>query len=146
MIAELKRISDIPVWLVGTSMGTVSAANAAARLKEGGPNGLVLTSTVTKESRQVSETVNHVRLKDIRVPTLIVHHRQDDCVLTPYELAVALIRSLIQSPKKELLAFSGGDLSVSDLCGEKSFHGFLGLDAEVITAITSWIKTVHGSR
>jgi len=71
-------------------MGTVSAANAAARLKEGGPNGLVLTSTVTKESKQVSETVNHVRLKDIRVPTLIVHHRQDDCVLTPYELAVAL--------------------------------------------------------
>ena len=146
MIAELKRISDIPVWLIGTSMGTVSAVNAAVRLKEGGPNGLVLTSTVTKESRQVSETVNHVRLKDIRVPTLIVHHRQDDCVSTPYELAVALIRSLTQSPKKELLAFSGGDLSVSDPCGEKSFHGFLGLDAEVITAITSWIKTVHGSR
>ena len=146
VIAELKKISDIPVWLIGTSMGTISAANAAARLKEGGSDGLVLTSTVTKESRQVSETVNNVRLKDIRVPTLIVHHKQDDCVVTPYELAVALMRSLAQSSNKELLTFSGGNLSVSDPCGEVSSHGFLGLDAEVIAAITSWIKAVHGSR
>jgi hypothetical protein len=36
------------VWLVGTSMGTVSATSAAARLAgAGGPDGLVLTSTVT---------------------------------------------------------------------------------------------------
>ncbi len=146
VVAELKKISDIPVWLIGTSMGTISAANAAARLKGGGPDGLVLTSTVTKESRQVSETVNNVRLKDIRVPTLIVQHKQDECVLTPYELAVALMRSLTQSPKKELLTFNGGDLSVSDPCEAMSYHGFLGLDAEVVAAITSWIKAVHGSR
>jgi len=146
VIAELRRVSDIPVWLIGASMGTVSAANAAARLKEGGPNGLVLTSTVTKESRQVSETVNNVRLKDIRVPTLIVHHRQDDCVLTPYELAVALMRNLTQAPKKELITFTGGDSSVSDPCEAVSFHGFLGLDAEVVTAITSWIRAVFVSR
>lgn len=146
VVAELKKISDIPVWLIGISMGTVSSANAAACLKEAGPNGLVLTSTVTKESRQVSKTVNHVRLKDIRVSTLMIHHNQDDCVSTPYELAIALMRGLTQSPKKELLAFSGGDFSVSDPCGENSFHGFLGLDAEVVAAITSWIKAVHGSK
>jgi alpha-beta hydrolase superfamily lysophospholipase len=52
VILELKRIMDIPVWLIGTSMGTVSATNAAARLNEGGPDGLVLTSTITKESRR----------------------------------------------------------------------------------------------
>jgi pimeloyl-ACP methyl ester carboxylesterase len=140
VIAKLKRIADTPVWLIGTSMGTVSAANATARLKEGGPDGLVLTSTVTKESRQVGETVNAVRLQDIRVPTLVVHHKKDDCVITPYELAVALTRSLTHAPKKELLAFSGGDLSVSDPCEPKSYHGFMGLDAEVVTAIASWIK------
>ena len=146
VIFELKRIMDIPVWLIGTSMGTVSAANAAARLKEGGPDGLVLTSTVTKESRQISETVNSVRLKDIRVPTLVVHHKQDGCVVTPYELAVALMRSLTQTPKKELLTFVGGDLSVSDPCEAMSYHGFLGLDVEVVVAIASWIKVIHGSK
>jgi predicted alpha/beta-hydrolase family hydrolase len=140
VIAELKKVADTPVWLIGTSMGTVSAANAAARLKQGGPDGLVLTSSVTKESRQVGETVNAVRLKDIRVPTLVVHHRRDDCAVTPYELAVALTRSLTHAPKKELLAFSGGDFSISDPCEARSYHGFMGLDAEVVTAVASWIK------
>jgi len=140
VIAKLKDIAHVPVWLVGTSMGTVSAANAAARLKVGGPDGLVLTSTVMKETRQVTETVNNVRLEDIRVPTLVVHHKQDSCVVTPYELARSLMRSLTQAPKKELLTFEGGDLSVLDPCEPMSHHGFLGLDGEVVTAIASWIK------
>jgi len=143
VIAEFKKFTDKPVWLIGTSMGTVSAANAAARLKQDGPNGLVLTSTVTKESRQVTETINVVRLKDIRVPTLVVHHKQDGCVVTPYELAVALMRSLTHAPKKELLAFSGGGVSVLDPCEGASSHGFLGLDAEVVAAIAGWIKSVE---
>jgi hypothetical protein len=46
--------------------------------------------------------------------------------------------------KKELLAFSGGDLSVTDPCEAMSYHGFLGLDAEVVTAIASWIKGTQG--
>ena len=142
VIAALKKIVDVPVWLVGTSMGTVSAANAAARLKKGGPDGLVLTSAIVKESRQVAETVNSVRLKDIRVPTLVVHHKQDGCAITPYELAAALMRSMSQSQRKELLTFDGGDLSVLDPCEATSYHGFFGLDAEVVTAIVSWIKSV----
>jgi predicted alpha/beta-hydrolase family hydrolase len=144
VIAELKKIADVPVWLVGMSMGTVSAANAAARLKGGGPDGLVLTSTIMRESKQVSETVNSVRLKDIRVPTLLVHHKRDACWETPYEYAVDLMKRLTGVLKKELLAFSGGDLSVTDPCEAMSYHGFLGLDAEVVTAIASWIKGTQG--
>jgi len=140
VITKLKELAHLPVWLIGTSMGTVSAANAAARLKAGGPDGLVLTSAVMKETRQVSETVNNVRLKDIRVPTLVVHHEQDGCVTTPYELTPSLMRSLIQAPKKELLTFEGGPPSVFDPCEPMSHHGFLGLDGEVVIAIASWIK------
>jgi hypothetical protein len=72
----------------------------------------------------------------------VVHHKKDDCVITPYELVVALMRSLTHAPKKELLTFSGGDLSVLDPCEATSYHGFFGLDAEVVTAISSWIKAV----
>src|SRR5262249_55139885 len=44
LIAALRgRAPGVPVWVIGTSMGTVSAANAAARLREGGPDGVVLT-------------------------------------------------------------------------------------------------------
>ena len=42
VIARLRHDDPVPVWLVGTSMGTVSAASAAARLGRDGPDGLVL--------------------------------------------------------------------------------------------------------
>ncbi len=146
VIAELKKIAGVPIWLVGTSMGTVSAANAAVRLKDGGPDGIVFTSSITKESRVVTETLNSVSLKDIRVPTLVVHHKQDECVVAPYELAVALMKSLSRASQKKLLTFTGGDHSILDPCEAMSYHGFLGLDAEGVAAIVSWIKTVQGSR
>lgn len=79
VIAALKQEAPVPVWLVGTSMGTVSAANGAARLTTGAPDGLVLTSTVTRVGRQRIETVGDVRLDAVRVPTLIVHHKNDAC-------------------------------------------------------------------
>src|SRR5215475_6449823 len=43
--AYLKKEADVPVWLVGTSMGTFSAARAAIAGK--GIDGLVLTSSIT---------------------------------------------------------------------------------------------------
>lgn len=94
------------------------------------------------EKGQVSESVNRVRLKDIRVPTLLVHHKRDDCGVTPYEYAVDLMKSLKHVPKCDLLTFEGGDLPRSDPCEALSYHGFLGLDAEVVAAISSWIKDV----
>ena len=51
--AFLKAKYDMPVFLVGTSMGTISAANAAARQKEGIYAGVVLTSSVTGTSRKI---------------------------------------------------------------------------------------------
>ena len=36
----------LPVWLVGTSRGSTSVANAAANIKVGGPDGVVLTASV----------------------------------------------------------------------------------------------------
>ena len=73
LIAFVKQRASVPVWLVGTSMGTVSAANAAARLPQG-VEGLVLTSSVTRASRRERESLKDVNLKDIALPTLFVHN------------------------------------------------------------------------
>ncbi len=86
VIAALRALAPAPVWLVGTSMGTLSAASAAARLgpaASGGPDGIVLTSPVTLGSRRSGESRRSVRLEDIRVPTLIVTHRDDTCRVSP---------------------------------------------------------------
>ena len=52
VIAWLRQETKLPVWLVGTSRGTQSAASAAARLaRPEGPNGIVLTSTILVDKR-----------------------------------------------------------------------------------------------
>jgi hypothetical protein len=140
VIEALRAEASVPVWLVGTSMGTVSAANAAARLAvAGGPDGLVLTSTVTRRGRERPETVGDVRLQDIRVPALVVHHRDDACRGTPYADTPALLRDLAGAPRRELLSFTGGDPPRSGPCEARAAHGYVGLDAEVVTAIATWI-------
>jgi pimeloyl-ACP methyl ester carboxylesterase len=142
VMAALRAEAARPVWLIGTSMGTVSAANAAARLASaGGPDGLVLTSTVTRQGRERPESVGDVRLRDIRVPTLIVHHRDDACRSTPYADAPSLLRDLTAAPRRELLTFSGGDAPQSGPCEARAAHGYFGLDAAVVDAIASWITT-----
>jgi predicted alpha/beta-hydrolase family hydrolase len=139
VIAALRAEAAVPVWLVGTSMGTVSAANAAGRLTTGGPDGLVLTSTVTRPGRERPESVGDVRLKDIRVPALVVHHRDDACRATPYRDTVALLGDLSATPRRELLTFEGGASPRSGPCEPRAAHGFFGLDAEVVAAIARWI-------
>ena len=96
VIEALRRLSPTPVWLVGTSMGTVSAANAAARLAGGpaAPDGLVLTSSVTRPSRRERESLSDVRLGAVAVPTLIVHHKDDACPVTPHRDAAGLAKEL----------------------------------------------------
>ena len=139
VIAALRQEAKVPVWLIGTSMGTVSAANGAARLTAGGPDGIVLTSTVTRVSRERIETVGDVHLAEIRVPTLVVHHKNDACKATPYADSPSLLRDLKQAPKRELLAFDGGESPRSGPCEAFAAHGYVGLDAEVVTAIVGWI-------
>src|SRR5262249_32747511 len=109
LIAVLRQEAAVPVWLVGTSMGTGSAASVAARLGSGGPDGVVLTSTVTRVGRERIETVGDVKLEEIRVPTLVVHHKNDACRSTPYADIPSLLRDLEHAPRHELLTFSGGD-------------------------------------
>jgi acetyl esterase/lipase len=53
VIAWLRKEAEVPVWLVGTSRGTQSAAFIATELAlpDGGPDGLVLTSTILTDNK-----------------------------------------------------------------------------------------------
>jgi alpha-beta hydrolase superfamily lysophospholipase len=84
VIGALRAEAPVPVWLVGTSMGSVSAASVAARLAEGGPDGVVLTSSVMGASRDMGESLQDVALDRIRVPVRMVHHRDDACRASRY--------------------------------------------------------------
>lgn len=139
-IAAVRDLARAPVWLVGTSMGTLSAANGAARIDDGGPDGIVLTSSVTATSRASYETVMHGGLEDIRVPVLVVHHKDDTCQSSPYSGAEAIVKALKRAPAKELLTFEGGSPAISAPCEAKAPHGYLGIEPRVVSAIAAWIR------
>ncbi len=143
MIATLRAIAPAPVWLIGTSMGTVSAANGAARLRDGGPDGLVLTSTITRWNKNQGESVGDVKLKDVHVPTLVVHHREDACPFTPFADIPGVLRDLSRAPRRELITFEGGEPPQSAPCDARAAHGYLGLDEQVVKAIADWIAAAR---
>jgi pimeloyl-ACP methyl ester carboxylesterase len=139
VIAYLRKASNVPVWLIGTSRGTISAANAASRLKEGGADGLVLTATVFEQSGG-GGTITDVDLGSITVPTLFVHHKKDRCFVTPYGAVAPHMENLKNAPKVEHMAFEGGLPDEDDPCRAMSSHGFYGIEDEVVRAIGNWIK------
>jgi pimeloyl-ACP methyl ester carboxylesterase len=143
LIVALRAETPVPVWLVGTSMGSVSAASAAARLDEGGPDGVVLTSSVMGSSREMGESLQDVALERIRVPVLMVHHRDDACRASRYADTSWAMRRLSAAPRKELLTFSGGDAPQSDACEPLAPHGYFGIEERVVEAIVAWITAAR---
>ncbi len=139
-IGALRAAIGAPVWLVGTSMGTVSVANAGARLQEGGADGLVLTSSVTVPTKRSAESVLSVDLKAITVPVLVVRHDQDGCDASPPWNAPRILNRLEHSPRKELIGFSGGSPPQSGPCEPFAQHGYLGIEQRVVGAIAAWIR------
>jgi len=139
VIAWLKQQANIPVWLVGTSRGTQSAAFIATQLStsDGGPDGLVLTSTMLSDPK--GRPVPEMPLQNIALPVLVVHHEQDGCKHCDYRDISRLMKKLSATPRKELLTLKGG-VSRGDPCEAYAYHGFNGLEKEVVSKIAEWIR------
>ena len=139
VIAWLKQQNNIPVWLIGTSRGTQSAAFISTELSitEGGPDGLVLTSTILSDQKERS--VLEMPLTKITIPVLIVHHEHDGCKHCAYSDIPRLIKKLERSTRKELVTIQGGE-SHGDPCEAFAHHGFNGNEKEVVTKIADWIQ------
>lgn len=131
--AFLKSKSPAPVWLVGTSRGTISAANGAARLGPSQVAGIVLTSSVWVGG------LSAVPLGEIAVPVLVVHNRSDGCRESPYAGAAPGFAQLAKAPTKELISVEGGR-SQSKPCEAMSPHGYLGIEDQVVPPVIQWIK------
>ena len=141
VIAYLRQKAAAPVWLIGTSNGTISAANVASRLKPPeAADGLVLTSSITAPSRRERALPEEVDLAAIAIPTLMVHNTEDQCVVCPFSQAPAVLAKITHAPRKELIAVSGGDPPDPDPCGAISRHGYLGIEDQVVALIAKWIK------
>ncbi len=132
------RYPNLPLWAVGTSTGTISAAVAAANVTPS-PDGIVLTTPLT--GPHPFEDLQSVDLESIGVVTLIVTNQDDECIYTKPENSKVLNRRFTSSPRVHVLTFNGRSLNpLSDTCGPLSGHGFFGIEQKVIKAITTWIR------
>lgn len=137
VIAWIRAQAKVPVWLVGTSRGTQSAAWLATELTGAeGPDGIVLTSSILVDRR--SRALPEMALAKIRVPVLVVHHEKDGCALCLFSDVPLLMDRLTGTPRKELAAFTGGT-SQGDPCEARAYHGYNGIEREVVARIAGWM-------
>jgi hypothetical protein len=137
VIAWVREQAKVPVWLVGTSRGTQSAAYAAIELSgPEGPDGLALTSTILTDDK--GRAVPDMPLGKLRIPVLVVHHEQDGCSHCRFSDVPGLMEELGGVPKKQLLSFKGGE-NRGDPCEAFAYHGFNGLEREVVAQISNWM-------
>jgi len=137
VIDYLRKQAGVPVWLVGTSRGSESAAYIAINSKAH-PDGLVLSSSVSVSDRH-GDPVTDMELKKISIPVYVVAHAQDDCSVTPPEGAKEIFSMLTASKRKAMKLFTGGTEPKSGACKALSRHGFIGMEKEVVRDIAKFI-------
>jgi hypothetical protein len=150
VIADVRKRVPGPVWLVGTSRGAISAANAAGRLRApAAADGVVLTSPVTVGTTGgrlpwTAQTVYDTPLEDIRVPVLLVGHAADACLRSPASQLAEVARRL-KTDRVQSVTVSGGPGARQTglaACEGRSPHAFVEQEAEVAAGIARFVRGV----
>jgi hypothetical protein len=158
--AVRRRWPGKPVWLVGTSNGTLSAMNAAARLRgvagvrrrlvsdvftprANVADGLVLTSPITQPGTEETGTVlgANPSLADIGIPTLVMWNEHDQCSASPAP-AFAVFNGLSGVPtgKKAISIMIEDRPNVAvHACSAFGPHGYNGEEQQAVREIAKFI-------
>jgi hypothetical protein len=137
----VKADTGLPVWLIGTSRGSVSAAAAAIAFPPELLAGIVLSSSVVRDK---PGALPGQKLAAIRVPVLLVHHKRDACPICRPDDLPTVLAALNQAPVKKLVMLEGGGPPQGGVCEALHHHGFIGMEREAARAITDWIRKPVG--
>jgi predicted esterase len=141
VIEYTRTLNNKPIWLVGTSRGTESAAYAAIHLNDK-IDGVVLTSSISRTDNK-GTSVTDLALDKITVPVLAIHHKQDACKATKPKVIENIKRKAYNSSRVKTKLFSGGDEPISNNpCQARTYHGYLGIEQDVVDYIGSFIQMV----
>jgi len=129
--------ANAPIWLVGTSRGTLSATAAAIRMSDQ-IAGLVLSSSVVSTKKPGAVPIQN--LAAITVPVLVLHHSKDACPICDPRGVPAILNGLTHAPVKKLLMVSGGQDPSGNVCEALHWHGYVGIEKEAVEQIADWIR------
>jgi hypothetical protein len=134
----LKSKTNTPIYVIGTSRGTISATRMLIDDPDSNIAGGVLTASLVGYKNEGA--VPRQDLSKIKVPILVYHHKQDACVhCLPHEVP-AVIRGLKNAPIKKLMMVDGGSNPQGNPCHGQHWHGFIGMEKEAVGHIADWIR------
>ena len=131
-----------PVFLLGTSQGSIAAMNGAAHARAGSIAGVVLTESVSVMGHS-GETVFSADPQAVRVPALIVANGDDRCAVAPPQMAGRIAAAMTASRDVQVVMVSGGTTRSASDCGSPTPHGYFGIEDEVVDRIAAWLAA-HG--
>jgi len=125
------------VWIIGTSMGTVSSSFMST-YEPYIYNGAIHTASITEPySRNSYRELGGFDYKKSKIPQIFIHHRDDPCHLTTYSGA----KSITDKFGLALVTVTGSSNMSGPACNAFTEHGFRGKEKEVMTAIQRIIST-----
>lgn len=123
------------IFLVGNSRGTLSAAYLGTKLKGGNIKGVILTSSL-----EYDNFLRWLPLEQLRLPVLMVHHREDACRVSSFEEAEKTRSNLSANTAVDFTEVNGGAYPRSAPCDNLSTHGFFGVEEKVVQVISDWVS------
>ncbi len=140
------QFPGVPVTVVGTSRGTISAANVAVRFSGSqGPDYLVLTSSVTSipasatDQEDIQSIPGYRAALMQRAPILMIDDSLDACGASKPANAMSFAATIDDSAAFVVLDGGPTPPDGGDVCGGLAYHGFYGLDAPVVDRIIEFI-------
>jgi hypothetical protein len=137
------RAKTAKVHLVGTSRAALSVANAATRLEGAArPDTIVITSGMLMQvnGRQPSAERTVGNLDRITMPVFLMYHQNDACSVTPPDKVLPFKALLTKAASVDVTMLSGGRTQ-GDPCEAMSYHGYLGIDGEVVKTVAAWLNS-----
>jgi len=96
-----------------------------------GPDAIVFTSSMLDHVRQTLGSTSALP------PTLVIHHRRDDCHVTHFDMVPPF---MAWAAGRARLAWIDGGTSQGNPCRGQSYHGFVGREGAVVSAIIGFVK------
>jgi hypothetical protein len=139
LIAEVKkRVPSIQeVWLVGTSLGTISSSFMPLHNPTGYAGAIHTASITDPFARNSYRELVNFDYRKTSIPQFFVHHSNDPCALTTYPSAKAIADKF----KVPLITVFGGSGFQGGACEAFTEHGFRGKEKEVMNAMAQLITT-----
>jgi pimeloyl-ACP methyl ester carboxylesterase len=138
IVAFAHEVSNAPVWVMGTSQGSIAAMSAASHAEPGQVAGVVLTESVSILGHS-HETVFDAHPESVRVPALVVANQDDECKVAPPSMAEKIARSMRDAPTTVMME-QGGSNTSSNACSSLSPHGYYGIEPKVVNDIAGWME------